>query len=475
MVDYHLVVLVHGIWGNLGHMNYLAEQISEQCIPQNSSEKLYVHKARSHSGELTYDGIDVNGKRISDEILEMARAISSPSSRVTKFSLIGYSMGGLVSRYALGILYHEGFFDKVQPVHFVTFCTPHVGILNSSQTFSSRIYNALTPYLLASTGSQLFLTDRKVVCGKDYFPLLQWMTNPSSKFYQSLKLFKSRTLYANTINDRRTSWYTAFVSAFDPFNSMVNEALSAYSLQYVEGYEPTIVDFSKPIEFNRICHEKPPRVSIGRITYKSLVWLKVLGSFVLLAPIYALYVIFKSIRQRVTIRMRIKKFARESAEGLKALYQAATHDDHNPSKVSFDNKYESESDDEIVKISDRVYDQTETFVDSVYSALNSASYYDYHHSVTKADDTKTMEKEPLKSRGPVTLKGKAAAPNFKVNLTESQQQIVENFNKLGWTKFPVIIRHTKATHAAIIYRQDDPDFEEGKLVVRHFINQVFTV
>lgn len=456
-------------------MNYLAEQISEQCTPRSTSEKLFVHKTGSHSGELTYDGIDVNGKRISDEILETAHALSGPNSRVTKFSLIGYSLGGLVSRYALGILYHEGFFESIQPVHFVTFCTPHVGVLNPKQTLSSQIYNTVAPHVLALTGSQLFLKDRKVVHGQDYLPLLQWMADPASKFYHALKLFQRRTLYANTINDRRTSWYTAFVSGFDPFNSMVNEVLSAYSLQYVKGYEPTIVDFSKPIEFNQIRREKPPKVSVGRIAYKLLVWLKVLGSFVLLAPVYALYVTIKSIRQRVKIRMRVRKFVRESAGGLKALYHAAAHDDESVSNVFIGDKEMLQSDDDIVNISEHIYDQTETFVDSIYSALNSTSYYDYHHSVTKPDATIGIEEAPLLPNTPVTLTGKAATPSFKVNLTEPQQQIVKYFNRLGWEKYPVIIRNTKATHAAIIHRQDDPDFEEGKLVVKHFVSQVFIV
>jgi hypothetical protein len=35
---------------------------------------------------------------------------------ITKFSITGYSLGGLVARYAIGLLYHHGVFEKIQPV-----------------------------------------------------------------------------------------------------------------------------------------------------------------------------------------------------------------------------------------------------------------------------------------------------------------------------------------------------------------------
>jgi len=35
---------------------------------------------------------------------------------VEKFSIVGYSLGGLVARYSLGLLYSKGLFDKVQAI-----------------------------------------------------------------------------------------------------------------------------------------------------------------------------------------------------------------------------------------------------------------------------------------------------------------------------------------------------------------------
>ncbi|EEB87657.1 hypothetical protein MPER_14929, partial [Moniliophthora perniciosa FA553] len=36
-------------------------------------------------------------------------------------------LGGLVSRYVVGILYQKGFFKTVTPVNFNTIATPHLG------------------------------------------------------------------------------------------------------------------------------------------------------------------------------------------------------------------------------------------------------------------------------------------------------------------------------------------------------------
>lgn len=473
MVNYHLVALVHGIRGNPSHMSYIGEQIERNCKPKDPNDKIIVLNTVCQSGDLTYDGIDVNGKRISDEILEKVKELQATGESVTKFSLIGYSLGGLAARYALGVLYHDDFFKTVQPVHFVTFSTPHVGVRNAGTTLSSKLYNFIGPFAVPSVGPQLFFTDRKVVGGKEYLPLLQWMTHPSSKFFKALELFKHKTLYANAINDLRTSWYTSFVSALDPFDSMVNETLSAYSLKYVKGYEPTIVDFSKPIEFNRVTPEKPPKFSIGRITYKGYVWLKLLATIVVIAPVYSLYVLYKSIKQRIGINKRVREFARESADSLKALYDAPSHADSLSSSYTVIDK--ESTTDEHLRLDDTVRDQTETFVESIYSALNSAKYYDYHHSVGKPSSSREDKEPLLKPTGPINLKGNIAPANFKVNLIPVQEDVIKNFNRLNWTKFPVIIKNTKSTHSAIIYRQEDPTFKEGQIVVDHFVRHVFKV
>ncbi|PSK77378.1 hypothetical protein CJJ07_002791 [Candidozyma auris] len=496
-MPYHLVVLVHGIWGNSSHMSYLADQIQRYSSAANGEDKIVVYKTGSHSGYKTYDGIDVNGKRVADEIFAETDRLNE-TGKVTKLSVIGYSLGGLMSRYALGILYHHRYFDEVQPVHFVTFCTPHVGTNSVSSSLSSKIFNLVAPYVLVYTGQQMFLRDKTATVGNDdRLPLLVWMADSKSPFYKALARFAHRSLYGNAINDKRTSWYTTFISNVDPFNSMVNESRSAYNFQYIKGYEPNVIDFSKSISFSKIVRQsKKHWFSPKRWVYKAFVWIKVLASLVVIMPVYSVYLLSNAIWQRVQLNRRIRNFYKESPNSLAVLYDLVQDNvdesdlEKGPklTRKEFRDLEKPDSDHEetyLEAIEERMHDKAEVFVDSIFKAVDSASYYDYHYSVAKkkaplsrpsSDDNYSSEEGKLLPKPSlVNLKGKEVKNDFKLNFNWKQEKIVEGLNTLQWNKYPVIIRNTKATHAAVIHRHNDPNFAEGKVVVRHFIEQVFRV
>ena len=49
---------------------------------------------------------------IEEEIEKLARA----GQEITRISLVGYSLGGLVARFCVGLLDSKGFFEKIKPV-----------------------------------------------------------------------------------------------------------------------------------------------------------------------------------------------------------------------------------------------------------------------------------------------------------------------------------------------------------------------
>jgi hypothetical protein len=57
--------------------------------------------------------------------------------RVTQLSFIGYSLGGLICRYAVGILHAEGWFEQsgIEPTNFITVATPHLGAYKMTSSF----------------------------------------------------------------------------------------------------------------------------------------------------------------------------------------------------------------------------------------------------------------------------------------------------------------------------------------------------
>lgn len=76
----------------------------------------------------TYDGLELNAKKIiADIFYEIESLKQNNDLEVTKISIIGYSLGGLISRYVIGLLNELDFFEKIEPIFFSTFATPHVG------------------------------------------------------------------------------------------------------------------------------------------------------------------------------------------------------------------------------------------------------------------------------------------------------------------------------------------------------------
>lgn len=91
-------------------MNTIAKRLRAKYPP----EELYLLLAKRNSGSFTYDGIERGGERVCAEIEEELKSIEKNGGRITKLSIIGYSLGGLVSRYAVGLLHAKGILDKVE-------------------------------------------------------------------------------------------------------------------------------------------------------------------------------------------------------------------------------------------------------------------------------------------------------------------------------------------------------------------------
>jgi triacylglycerol esterase/lipase EstA (alpha/beta hydrolase family) len=202
----HLVVLVHGMWGNPGHLAEMDRIIRETRGPEPgpTGEQLRTLVAKSNSESGTYDGIDWGAERVAQEvstfvvqatILPVCRAlltgliqlkvfeeikhIEDEQQTVTKFSVVGYSLGGLVARYLVGILHQRKFFEKVAPMNFCTVATPHIGLIRDRST-RWRIFSYLGPRLLSRTGEQFFAVDQWASSGR---PLVEVLADPGEYQY----------------------------------------------------------------------------------------------------------------------------------------------------------------------------------------------------------------------------------------------------------------------------------------------------
>ncbi|KEZ38736.1 hypothetical protein SAPIO_CDS10763 [Scedosporium apiospermum] len=231
----HLCVLVHGLWGNPSHMRNVAKALRAKF----PAEKLYLLIAKSNSGSFTSDGIELGGERVCAEIQEELHAVKSKGGNFTKLSIVGYSLGGLVARYALGLLYAKGILDGIECMSFTTFVTPHLGVRTPLKGWHNHVWNVVGARTLSMSGRQLFMVDQFRDTGR---PLLSVMADPKSIFMKGLGKFRRHTAYANVVNDKSSVYYTTGISKTDPFADM-----AAVDVNYLDGYDEVIIDLRRPI------------------------------------------------------------------------------------------------------------------------------------------------------------------------------------------------------------------------------------
>jgi len=203
--------------------------------------ELDVLVAQTNESNHTYDGIDWGAERVVTEIRERISAIEqNEMKRVTRFSITGYSLGGLVARYVVGSLHHSKFFENVKPVNFNTIATPHLGI-PLYPNFWSPVFAVLGPRLLSRTGKQFYATDKWD--GPEGSPLLEIMSRKDSVFYGAICAFEDITIYANTINDTTVPYLSAAIETEDPF---LSRDLNGIEVEFHEEYEPLIKSYRIP-------------------------------------------------------------------------------------------------------------------------------------------------------------------------------------------------------------------------------------
>lgn len=208
----HLFVLVHGLWGNPNHMNTI-EKALLKSLSSVSPNRIVTIKPSSFRFWKTYDGIQRCAELvIADMFYEIEALKETNNYKVSQISIVGYSLGGLISRYVIGRLEEMKFFDEVTPIFFSTFATPHIGVRFFKRKIFDVTANACAPFLLGTSGLQLFLVDSD--------KLLVEMADPSSRYFKGLQRFQLRILLANIKNDRSVAFYTSYISNYSPFDRL---------------------------------------------------------------------------------------------------------------------------------------------------------------------------------------------------------------------------------------------------------------
>lgn len=448
----HLVVLVHGLWGNPTHLNYVAQALHD-CY---SEDELIVLACSSSPGSLTYDGVSILGERCAREVEDRLEELGRDGHKITRFSIVGYSLGGLVARYAIGLLDHKGYFEKLTPVNFTTFATPHLGVRTPLTGYQNHLWNVLGARTLSASGRQLFMIDKFRDTGR---PLLSVLADPDSIFIQALARFHHRSLYTNIVNDRSAVFYTTGISKTDPFTN-----LSKVNLRYLEGYEPVILDPDHSCDLIPE-HELPSFYQRFRV--RSETFLRrapILLALVVLLPIATLAFLANSCVQtlRSSRRVQLHETDQEGTWFGKYRIPWMVQEMRVGLEDAFENANSAQQQEYLPEGSEEMADPS--VGSSMSGALNASSESLLSE---KPDKKNTVKNESL---------GSERCPEFPtLALTPAQFAMIKALDDVGFRKYPVHIHKSSHSHAAIIVRTPKPAFEEGKRVVKHWLENEFHI
>ena len=432
----HLAVLVHGLWGQPKHLDYVRDTLREQY----ADDRLHILVVTSIGDNKTYDGVDTGGERVANEVEEKIAQLEKDGNTIQKISITGYSLGGLISRYAIGVLYSSGLFDRIQPVNFSTFATPHLGVRTPKRGARSYIFNVLGAKTLSTSGQQMFLVDTFRDTKR---PLLSVMADPNSAFAKGLAMFKNKWIYANTMNDRSVPYYTSAISRIDPFVE-----LDKISVNYLTPPGDVLLDSSNPVTTRRSPWEDMTTFekirAAPRQTMKTLPFYLVLLTLMPIAvPAFLLNACYQT-------------------------YQSAQRIRHHESGSAF----------KLDKYRVKLLEEAEAATDRAYEQLTSSTREEYlptppPERETASSSSSTSQESDLKklSRRETNRERDHDFPILA--LTEEQFDMIENLDRLGFDKYPVHIQKVRHTHAAIVVRMQKPlsgkdSFSEGKVVVKHW-------
>lgn len=227
----HLVFLIHGLCGNATHLQSMEHSILSSF--GGGTDEIHVHRAKTMSALATFDSLSENAHRVLDELLECLS-----KTKATHLSIVGYSMGGLIGRYLVGILEEGQAFSHVNPIVFATFATPHLGSEYPKRSMFGYAFNFI--------GSRV-----SGLCGKDLFrhsSVIDDLADPKQRYYKGLQRFKYLYLFANALNDRTVPFWTSYITNKSPFGRNADVKLFSKVPVLVDVKSSQVLQFKPKLE-----------------------------------------------------------------------------------------------------------------------------------------------------------------------------------------------------------------------------------
>lgn len=336
--------------------------------------------------------------------------------------------------------------------NFTAFASPFLGVRTPLRGWPNQIWNVLGARTLCMSGRQLFGIDKFRDTGK---PLLAVLADPNSIFMSGLAKFRRRTLYTNITNDRSAVYYTTAISKTDPYTD-----LSKVQLRYLPGWDDVILDPHHPVS----PAPTPPapenlRASVEKWT-KRVPFILALSLFL---PLGVVAFLVNSAVQSVRSSRRVRRHER----GLAGINVADFRVDlwgireiRGAVEDAYENLNSSQNQEYLV-------------AEGEGGSSSSGEEGAEEEEDGEMDESAAAGREILALERKQSRKQEGGFPTLA--LAPYQFAAVQALDKLGWRKYPVWIHKHRHSHAAIIVRTDKPGFEEGKVVLRHWVTEEFLV
>ncbi|PQE25488.1 lipid particle protein [Rutstroemia sp. NJR-2017a BBW] len=333
---------------------------------------------------------------VTAEIEEEIEKLARDGQQITRLSVVGYSLGGLVARYSVGLLESKGFFERIKPVGY--------GTAIVGNTRGSRIDLLEGPRKIRK---------KDVICE-----------------------YRQRSKHPG-------------ISSTDPF---VNP--DKIKINYLKGYEDVILDPKNPVSPLDKTTDSSISTRFMTGTQKTFGNLPLILAMVFFIPFGVVAFLVNSAIQSLRSKRRIRLYE----QGLAGIQP------------------------QNYRVPLLITGMREA-VEDVYENLNSAQSNEYLNDMTPESSDAEDGPSSIRHERTKSFHSEAVTDPEKPDtsshlgptlaLAPYQFKMIQALDDVGFRKYPVFIHKVKHSHAAIIVRVNKSSFDEGRIVLKHWLDEEF--
>jgi hypothetical protein len=247
LIQKHYILFLGGLSGSSYDLIALANNL------ETTLENIIILKPTCNNFFRSWNGIKICATKVYNYLIENINELNYNIDSKIQLSIIGQSMGGIVGRYVIYLLFMNSYFQtKIIPHTYISIVSPHLGAIELRQKISFVI-----PYLKLSA-KELMMSDDN--------DLLYKMT--SSKFIKSLSEFKYLYLYTNVRNDMHVPYFSSAIKN-------ANENINIKKSEIIEDKYDLTEKSDGLIKINNLSDELNEKINIMKNNLNKLNWNRV--------------------------------------------------------------------------------------------------------------------------------------------------------------------------------------------------------